>query len=737
MAFNRTLFKREVLVFVFVALFIFLLSAFSLFSQTADFVMSLQTMETSAYMEYYDSNYDKNNDEQIKEAITRLENDETSALKKRIYVLDKGDSSLIATSSGMSSEVEKELFAQTNQNYIFIDFECCRAVDLDHYKILVQVGTFPIYQQFLDRVVGFAGKCLAILIVVLLVLFILRFKVLGDRRKVNIVVSSILMFCFVASFSLQALQTEMNELNYFVYQEKVSVTRDLDFVCNAEYTGKTDGLEYLDEIVKDLTNTSMSIQEIKLNNIESFKANGATSGYYDVAANLDITQSSESIQNKKIDLLLQAGLMWLLAFILVVELYAKSGASFIERQENKGIAPVRITRDDMRLKYLLFVAGIAMAGFSIINVLRIREVAMINWTGNVDLIISVIFTIALIAVLLGSFFSTAILKRCGNVKAYIIIVSCLGLVGATLCGSTDNPIVFVVGLVFTNFGTAAIKLTGDFYSTLIDDPERKDRCYVELDSGRSIGEVVGTIAGGVISVLVSYAFVQILVSVVFLIVILFTFGLKKSSLVVPKSDKGGIRESFSSLKNVFKHKNVALYLILVTATGSIPYMLLEYKLPLDIAALGLTAIVLSFIKVVSRLVEAYSKPLFHVINKRIDALDQAVYYRFFDAGILLFYLICGSMMGSLVGMAIAVILWGAFNGANAYAVTKAFRELPEVENIPESDRLAVYKVVCKAGDATAPTIYSVIQNPFVLAGLIFASPLVYMFATKRKKKCAS
>lgn len=734
MAFNRSRFLKEIRVFVLVALFIFLLSFFGLFSQTVDFVLSFQSMEASSYMEYLDSNYNKNNNEEIKETITRLENEELDNLKKRIYVLDKDTSTLITSSTGISSEntksrIDNELSAQTNRDFIFIDFHCCRTADLDHYKILVQVESFPVYEQFFDRALTFAGKSLAILLVVILVLFVLRFKILGDKRRVNIVVSSIVMFCFVATFSLQALQTELNGLDTLSYQEKETVISDLNYVCNGEYNGKIADLEFLEKIAKDLTNNSISIQEIKFKNIESFKANGVTAGAYDIENSVEITQDTDAIQNKKMNFYIKAALMLLLAFILIVELYAKRGSAYIDRQENKGISPVSLSKNDIKLKHILFVVGVASAGFTLVNVLRIREVAMLNWTENVSLMIDLIFTITLIATVVSSFFSSVILKKCGSIKKYILTVCAMCLIGAFLCGSSNNPIIFVIGLVVLNTGTATVKMTDNFYTTLIDDIKRKDRCYIELDSGRSIGEVVGNIAGGVISVMASYAFVQILVGIIFLGVVVYTLSLKAPAVKKSEVDTTSFKEIFGSLKNVLKSKDTTLYLLCLVVPGSIPYMLIEYKLPLDVAALGLSAIVLSFIKVVASMVNAYSMPLYHVVSRHLNPLDHALIHRLICISVVLVYL----LNTSVFMMVITIALIGFLNGIGTYAVTKTFRELPDNQEVPEADRFVALRVISKAGDTITPTLFSTIHNPFVLAGLGFAAPLIYYVNNKCKK----
>ena len=725
---NRKPFLREARAFILIALFIFVLAMFTLFAQTLNFVLSMQTMESMAYVDACDDEYSKDADKDIREAITLLENDKDSPFTKRIYVLDKETSNIISTSSDVDSAIADELNTQSNKEYAFIGAQWCRVSDFTYYKVLVQVDLFPVVQEFLGETALFFLESMLLLVLVLIVLAVLRIKFLHKERKINLIPSSAMMLCFVAMFALVGLHTELEILDDYVNQEKTTVTKNLEYVCNGNYGGKNLTTDNINDVISHLETNSLSIKEIKHDNLNSLIEKASGAGTFDVANNIEIVFDDNFIKDKQTNFYIQAGLMCLLAFVLIHELYGKKGATFKQEHKEES-SETSFTPDDLRIKTILATVGIATASFSIVNVLRIREVVMFNWTENTDVIIGAIFTITLLATLVGSFFSSTILKKCGNVKAYIIVAASLGLIGASLCGVSNNPVVFVIGLIVINIATVTVKMTGDFYTTLIENQERKDKCYIELDSGRSIGEVAGTIAGGIISAIVGYALLQMVVSVIFLLVIVSTFSLNGSLYKTSGSGKAGPKETLNSIKSVLKSKETMLYLLCMVIPGSIPYMLLEYKLPLDIAALGLTAIVLSFVKVIASVVNVYSMPLFHVVSRYLKPLNHAVCYRLACGGVLLFYLISGS----LAGIFISVILLGFLNGLGTYSVTKTFRELPDNEKIPESDRFVALKVITKTGDTISPTILSSIQNPFVISGIVFVLPLIYFIHDKRRK----
>ena len=769
--FDRAGFLREVKVFVLVAVFIFALAALNLFTQTMNFVLSLQTMETTAYLEYFDQSYNKNNNDAIKETISRLENDESSPLKKQIYILDREDSTFISTSSKVDQQIVDELTAQNNDLFIFFGKYSCRTADLDHYKVLVKVDVLPVYQQFMEASAIFAIRSLIWLGVVILILAILRLNPL-KLKKLNTIAGAVIMFCFIVSFATQAAETELNQFDTFVDSEAVTLISDVDYAYNGEYSQKNLDPAYLETLFDRLHESTISIEDIKLNNADSLTGDNSNSTAFDIANNIEIIPDYEAIDNEKLDFYLQAGLMFLLAFVLVYEFYkvrrtqreeqnesatlykqdkvslpgkqsegaeatevpevskmdakkgaqacAKTGAKAGTSKKKSKKPPSLLTKDDNRIKSLLAVIGVATAGFGIVNVLRIQEIVLRNWTEDTALIISAIFTATTIVTIAGSLFASAIFKKFGSVKIYIIAISLMGLIGSVLCGISDSPVIFIIGLMIATTAIATIRLTGDFYTTLIDDEDRKDECYMELDSGKSIGEVVGTISGGVVSAIASYAFVQVSVGVVFLAVIFYALKLKSSSFVLPKDSQLDIEKGFASFKKVLKCKNARKFLLCVVITGSIPYMLIEYKLPLDIAALGYSAIMLSFIKVVLNVIQIYSTPLYIMVDKRFKPFDHAIIYRLLCVPVLLIYF----LSGSLIGIFIAVVLSGFLDGSGIYAVRKVFRDLPELASIPESDRLVVYNALGKVGDTVSPTILSTVSNPFILSAIVFVPPLL-------------
>ena len=306
----------------------------------------------------------------------------------------------------------------------------------------------------------------------------------------------------------------------------------------------------------------------------------------------------------------------------------------------------------------------------------------------------------------------------------------LGVVGSVVCGVSNNVVVFILGLLVYNVAHTTTRMCGDFYTTTISDKGRKDRCYIELDSGKAVGEVVGTIAGGIVSVVVSYAFVQVAVGVMFLFTAVYALRLKGEGFSAHGSaaGKGGIGESLASFAAAAKHPSVLLYMVCVAMTGSVAFMLVQYKLPLDIAALGFSAVVLSFVKTMQDVVDIFSRPLFGVVNKRLGPMLHAVAYVVLNGVVIMAYMLCG---GSLVVIAVCIALLGLLDGAGNYAITQAFRELPDLQQMAESDRLVALKLSQKAGDTVSPPLFSVFQTGPVVPAMLIAFPLLYLLYEKR------
>ena len=732
--FNKKKFFKDIKVITLIAVFIFLLADINLFAKTNDQILAASSMEMSGYTGVYNNHYGETNDfnsDGLKQIMQSLENDKNASYKRQFFVLDKDEGNIIATGD-VPSRVSEELNSQINEKFIVIENQSCKIVDFDHYKLLVKVDTLAAYDEYVAAVSNYALVALVTLLVAF-ALVALGQKLAGKREALRAGINVVLTLIIVGAFALEVLQAETSQLESIAERDKVTLQQNLDLICNDNSLAKYTDKEGIEEIGNSLANASATLKEVSYVGSDArfsssaYSANETTQSTFDASKDIQITQDEGKLQNERTNFYIQAALLMLLAFILAKEIRDRS----IARVKAEECGAADLTANDRKVRTILLLIGLATSCFGIVSVLRIRQVVMINWTDNVGAIIGGIFTATMVATIIGSLFSSAILKRCGSIKSYVIAVCALGVLGCIACGISNNVIIFVAGLLVYNIVHATSRMSDDFYVTLIDDPGRKDRCSVEFSGSKTMGEVVGTIAGGIISTIVSFAFVQILVGVLFLITVIYALRMGSKGFAIKTDGKGGVRETLAGAFKAAKRPNVALYIVLIAIVASIPYMLVQYKLPLDIAALGLSAVVLSFVKTLQEVVEIYSRPLFHVLSKRMSAVTHAAFYVVGNGAVALIYMMCG---GSLAIIALSLALLGLFDGAAKYAITKAFRDLPDLSDIPESDRIVTLRLSQKAGDTISPPLLSIFSSGPVLPIVVMVLPTIYWIKDKLSRK---
>ena len=725
--FDKRKFFREVRTIVLIALFAFVLADINLFAKTNEQITSAASMEMAGSVGIYDENYDELadvRDIELQQIEANLENDSQSPYQRQFYLLDKGSDQVIATGD-VSSRVREELDAQVNENMIVIGGWGCKVVDFNHYKLLVRVNTLSAYDEYVDAVTNYSLTALATLIVAI-ILVALGQKFAGKRESVRTGVNVVIILLVVGAFAVEALYAELQQVETICSSEQEAIQVDLEYLCNDSAISQYADKSGIETIGNSLASASVTQKEIVYVGPDSHLGDSSDENRLIASEDVQIVQDESKIDNAQSGFYIQAVLLLLLAFILANESRKRAKA----KVEAQASGAADLTDDDRRARTIVMLVGASTACFGIVNVLRLRQVVMMNWTDNVGAIISAIFTAALIATIFASLLSSTILKRCGSMKRYVIAVCALGLVGSIACGVSDIVVVFVLGLILYNIAHTTTRMSGDFYTTTIDEKGRKDRCYVELDGARSIGDVVGAIAGGIISSVVSFAFVQIMVGALFLFILIYATRAKGESFNAPinkGADAGSIRDSLAGVAAAVKHPNVLLYMVCISMMGSITFMLIEYKLPLDIAALGLSTVILSFLKTLQDVVDIYSRPLFHVINSRIGPMAHAVLFVVFKGAVALVYMLSG---GSLLIMSIAVCLLGLCDGAAGYAVTQAFRELPDLKEMPESDRIGALRLSQQAGNTVATPLLSTFQSGPILPVVVMVLPLLYFVKDK-------
>ena len=722
--FDKRKFRKEALTLFLISIFIFILTCIGLYAQTNTRVLSTIAAEPAGYVGYYDARYDASNDATITKIITTLENDTATSYDKEIYVFNKDANTFLSSTGNVSDAVKDQLISNVNEKLIIIDNSTCHVTDFEHYKVLVKASIPQIVTEFFN-VIATLALFMLIVFAVALVLLALSHRFFAEGSTKRIVATIVLVLAVVSSFAGDSLYTEFQTIDLATQTEESNLKLNVVAICQNTDVLKISDQAQLLEIANSIAKSSQTIKEVT----SSVDLQGKTinPGSADEIVNtLNIVPDDTEISNLKMNAQIESLLMLLLAFMLVYEFQKKTRMK--QMQKMRG-TEVTLTASDYRMRTVLMVNGICLSAFNIVNVLRIRQVVMLYWTDNVTMLISTIFTFTMIASVLGSSISSSILKSCKSVKTYSVFVLCIGIAGAFMCGLSSNIVIFLAGLMIFNAARSQIMMLSDFYSSLVSDVNRKDSCQVEFASGDSLGQVIGNIIGGVISVVLSFAVVQMMAAACLGISLFICLAFDKNELTINLDEAHGAKSNMANILKVLIRGDVLVYAICIVLPSSIAFTLVQYKLPLDIAALGLSALVISLAKTMQRVIRVYANSLYHVVNRHLNITLHLVAYVALSGVVVLFYM----LNNSLAGMIIAVSVMGFLDGAGYYATTKAFREMEALDGTQESDRMVGLNLFRRIGDTISPTLLSVFGNGVALPIVVTIAPFAYLAKVRPKK----
>ncbi len=725
--FDKLKFKKEALILSFVSIFIFVLTCISLYAEINSRVLSVISAEPAGYVGYYDKHYDSSNDAIIKKVITVLEEDTADIYDKEIYVLDKDTNTFLSSNGEIPDAAKEELTSKINENLIIIDESSCKVIDFDHYKVLVQARVPYIIDEFFATIANLSLIMLGgIVFAILLLALVHKFFAEGSTKR--LVATIALVLAVVSSFAGTSLYVQLDTIDQ-AQQVEASVLK-LDLVAisqNPQELGLTDQAQILD-FANSIAKSSQTIREVRSSSDLQGKAILQDS-VDEIVDGLEIVTDEDEINNLKMNAQISAFLMLLLAFMIVYEFQKKA-----RMKQSMGGAVASLTVSDQRMRAVIMVSSIGLAAYNIVNVLRIRQVVMLYWTDNVMVLIGTIFTITMLGNMVGASVASMILKACKSVKTYAIFITGFATVGSFLSGVSSNMLIFMAGLMIFNVARAQVFMFAPFYSALVSDVNRKDSCQVEFSAGESLGRVVGNIIGGVISVVLSFAVVQITAAACLGIALFICFAFNKSELAVHADEAQNAKSNGTNIIKVLVRGDVLLYSICVILPGSVAYNLVQYKLPLDVATLGMSALVISLATTMQRVIQTYASPLYHVINRHMNITFHAVAYVAITGGLVLFYMLDNSLMG----MVVSIAAMGFMDGVGMYATAKVFREMEVLATTPESDRMVGFELVKRIGATVAPMLLSVFGSGATLPVMILVAPFAYLakisFGTRTSTK---
>ena len=709
--FDKGKFKKEALILFGVSLFIFVLTCINLYAQINNRVLLVISAEPVGYVGFYDKHYDPSNDTIIKKIINVLEEDSADIYDREIYVLNKDTNTFLSSTGDVSDAAKEQLTSKINENLIIVDESSCKVTDLDHYKILVKARVPHIIDEFIDTIDTLALIMLGGTVLALLLLA-LAHKWFADGSKKRFASTVVLILGLVFSFAGSSLYVQLETIELAKQVEAYALKCDLVEVCQNNGELGIDEQTELLEFANSIAEASPTIKEVT-SSVDLTGKFIVPEAADEIVSTFEIVIDDDEIGNLKMNSQISAVLMLLLAFLIVHEFQKKARL----KQRMSG-AEVVLTASDQRMRNVLMVNGICMSAFNIVNILRIRQVVMLYWTDNVMILISTIFTVTLIASMLGSSISSIILKLCKNVKTYSIVALSFGVVGAFLCGASSNIVIFLAGLVIYSVARSQFSMLSAFYASLKPDVNHKDTCQVEFSASSSLGQVVGNIIGGVISVVLSFAVVQMMAAACLGISLFLCLAFKKSELAIHVDEARGAKSNVSNILKVLIRGDVLAYSICLLVPAAVAFNLVQYKLPLDVAALGLSALVLSLAKTMQKIIQVYAGPLYPKVNRHMSGIFSTIIY----IGLVLLYMLNDSLMGMIV----LIAAMGFMDGVGYYISTKDFREMKALAHIPESDRMVGLDLVQRIGGTSAPTLLSVFGNGVTLPVMLLMAPLAYL-----------
>ena len=721
-------FLKVIKVMSFIVAFVFVLSNISLFQSADNTITQGSTMEIRGYLQLYNDAYDGNNQDtynNLQNIITSLKNDESEIIKNEYFIYDKDNDKIISTTD-INEDITSLLKSSTSEKTTLTDWKICKIFDFDHYKLLAGIDL----QSYISVLFSFLSSYLSIWLFVYLSACLLLFfghLVISKNERIRLVLSFAVTFGTVLAFSILAFSYQTNQLNIIENLEQQTLQSDLNYIYNESSVKNNLNKESLEKIGNSLARASMTLSEVSYVGDEA-NLIGTNSYKLEASRDVKISRNEKTIDDWIFNSYVQAGLFVLLVFILSKEKLFGSRPKL--ELVGKGDASLINYKNDRKIRRIILFIGIASSSFGIVNVLRIKQVVMASVTEDGAGVTSAIFTLTTVITLLSSLASPTYLHWCGNIKTYLIRLCTIGVVGSALCGISDNIITFVVGLLFYYLCRTTVRYVGDFYVSKIKNQLRKDWCNIEFNGADKIGQVIGSVAGSIVAVAFSYSLIQIIVSLIFIYIILYTFTLKKKYFLIEnnKTDDGIVVTFINALKFI-KRPSAIWYVLFFGSVGSISYAIVSFRLPLDIANMGYNVSLLSLITTLGSTVEISVRSLFHFFSKRVSTLTIAFIHRVAIGVLLLIYMTSDL---SILLLIVYIVLQGFFDGSCFFAVTKAIRDNKDIKDISEEERIVSWGVYQKFFDMFAPTLVTAFSGPILPAGCI-ALPSIYWICNRVQK----
>ena len=181
------------------------------------------------------------------------------------------------------------------------------------------------------------------------------------------------------------------------------------------------------------------------------------------------------------------------------------------------------------------------------------------------------------------------------------------------------------------------------------------------------------------------------------------------------------------LFEIFKDKNIMLYLLSIVVPTGIIAVFITYTLPLDIADYGYSTMVVSFILLIKSFVVAYAAPYTtKYINKKFKGFRANMLYLI---GVIITLIFYANVKGIWISALTAIIL-GLLDSFGIGTIFTYFDLVKEPNTYSDEDSSVACNVALSAGRIAGPLIISFSKTIMSLPIITSIGMLIYLITNK-------
>ncbi len=451
-----------------------------------------------------------------------------------------------------------------------------------------------------------------------------------------------------------------------------------------------------------------------------------------VNSEIQINYSTRNYTNRVIEVVVQLCLLSL-GFILIYDRSNKFIDETIDEDgpQNEGKILINggkqlISAETERFYLMMFLSGFAIALPHAINIIQFKRLAELNLLENDEWILSVTMMLTTIVTMLFAFFSTTILTKIAkSFLVYFRISLSISLISMAIAAFSSNVFLYAIAIICSYIASGLSLVIPTIYSANLTD---SDVVYARLKSGSQLGECIGIILGGILSANFSNETVFGCSSVLFALILISTFMMKETS---PLDSVASARNS-GNIFRVFKDYNAILTWILLIIPYGMIDVFVTYTMPIDVVDFGYTAVIVSGLMMLKKLISATYKKLFFVVRKKISIQMGSLIYLISCAVILVGYY----YYRSIISMIIVVLLLSFFGCMGIQMLTNILYESKTRDDYSKKELGALFDVGKNLGKSAAPVCISLFGGVICIPIFTVAGVAAYsaFSALKRKRK---